>query len=189
MEAAKKLTIPIREPLVHLSEWKKPACYTHHRREIHQQTLISSLDPILAGATKQSDLLENMQIMHSLASTCRGISRILITSILFLLLIAKAPFRAKIKLTTSTKTTRKIKWKKKKKHYVQLPSWGTRPIETCSHNFLVYNPFGFSLLAYLFACWRKQRDYKRERGGRKEKKRKGGREGGREGRGRHKVLP
>jgi hypothetical protein len=109
MEAAKKLTIPIREPLVHLSEWKKPACYTHHRREIHQQTLISSLDPILAGATKQSDLLENMQIMHSLASTCRGISRILITSILFLLLIAKAPFRAKIKLTTSTKTTRKIK--------------------------------------------------------------------------------
>jgi hypothetical protein len=89
MEAAKKLTIPIREPLVHLSEWKKPACYTHHRREIHQQTLISSLDLILAGAIKRSDQLENMQIMHSLASTCRGISRILITSILFLLLISK----------------------------------------------------------------------------------------------------
>jgi hypothetical protein len=90
MEAAEKLTVPIREPLVHLSEWKKPACYTHHRREIHQQTLISSLELILAGATKRSYLLENMQITHSLASTYRGISRILITSVLFLVLIAKS---------------------------------------------------------------------------------------------------
>jgi hypothetical protein len=110
MEAAKKLTIPIREPPVHLSEWKKPACYTHHRREIHQQTLISNLDLILAGAIKRSDLLENMQIMHSLASTYRGYqphSHYLHSLSTFDK--QKAPFRAKIKHTTSTKTTRKIK--------------------------------------------------------------------------------